>query len=64
MAGVAKESKWCDDAHAALCGALTNALAEAGSGPAKHKDSIMAFMASKNRSLPGKVFGEIGRAHV
>lgn len=51
MAGIAKESKWCDEAHAALCGALTNALAEAGSGPAKHKDSIMEFMVSKQQSF-------------
>lgn len=51
MSGIAKESKWSDEAHAALCGALTNALVESGSGPAKYKDSIMEFMASKNQSF-------------
>ncbi|KAM7222047.1 hypothetical protein V8F06_002552 [Rhypophila decipiens] len=45
----AKESKWCEAAHSALCGALTNALAEAGSTPAKHKDSILEFMESKGQ---------------
>ncbi|KAM7183460.1 hypothetical protein V8F33_013570 [Rhypophila sp. PSN 637] len=45
----AKESKWCEAAHSALCGALTNALVEAGSSPAKHKDSILEFMESKGQ---------------
>lgn len=47
----AKESKWSDEAHTALCGALTNALFDAGSSPAKHKDAIMEFMASRGQSF-------------
>ncbi|KAK3315172.1 hypothetical protein B0H66DRAFT_335880 [Apodospora peruviana] len=46
-----KESKWNEAAHAALCGALTNALSEAGSAPAKHKDSILEFMTGKGFSF-------------
>ncbi|KAM7209538.1 hypothetical protein V8F20_000276 [Naviculisporaceae sp. PSN 640] len=48
---VPKESKWCDEAHAALCGALADALFDAGSSPAKHKDAIMEFMASKGQAF-------------
>ncbi|KAK0634764.1 hypothetical protein B0T17DRAFT_611729 [Bombardia bombarda] len=47
----AKEPKWNDDAHAALCGALAESLLEAGSQPSKHKDTIMAFMAAMGQQF-------------
>ncbi|KAK3946302.1 hypothetical protein QBC46DRAFT_444446 [Diplogelasinospora grovesii] len=46
-----KESKWNLEAHAALCGALADALTAAGSRPSDHKDSIMAVMATKGHEF-------------
>ena len=41
------EGKWNNEAHSALCGALTDALFAAGSAPAKHKDEILSHLATK-----------------
>ncbi|KAK3387012.1 hypothetical protein B0H63DRAFT_521090 [Podospora didyma] len=43
----AKESRWNNEAHGHLAGALVEALAEAGSSTAKHKDLIVASMEAR-----------------
>ena len=51
MSSFAKESKWNDEAHAALAGALGDALVEAGSAPAKHRETIISSMSAKGHEF-------------